>query len=381
MTGDATRIPDSIARRLVEHFTPAERVEVALVAGAMGFMNRLNDSLRIPLEESAAQYAGIGLRQPNAEASNGASASRLSPKADAASRRPSPSSLPGTCRLATAEGRRPMQNDELDPEKIMEDYVRNRGDIFEEWHFMVRHVPLTIVRLHDISGYILKHENKTAPDQELSFVFRELIALCQLSTKGEPRFAANHVRRLYRAGITNTVIFEAAEAFSTAVGHANIALVAQSILLANDPAYPFGKLPEGGEPKSVTPFPEMELGWEASEPLEEGLLHDPDWQYAAEIDPEFARRTAAYVDHCLTDRRPERVLSPGARTLIALAALCARGEQDLAAEHVRRAYAYGFTRRQVLEAISCVQNMTGAASTKVGLRAMRQVEGENRPSA
>ena len=156
-----------------------------------------------------------------------------------------------------------MQTDELDPEKIMEDYVRNRGDIFEEWHFMVRHVPLTIVRLHDISGYILKHENKTAPDQELSFVFRELIALCQLSTKGEPRFAANHVRRLYRAGITNTVIFEAAEAFSTAVGHANIALVAQSILLANDPAYPFGKLPEGGEPKSVTPFPEMELGWEA----------------------------------------------------------------------------------------------------------------------
>ena len=74
MTGDATKIPDSIARRLVEHFTPAERVEVALVAGAMGFMNRLNDSLRIPLEESAAQYAGIGLRQPNAEASNGASA-------------------------------------------------------------------------------------------------------------------------------------------------------------------------------------------------------------------------------------------------------------------------------------------------------------------
>ena len=272
-----------------------------------------------------------------------------------------------------------MQTDELDPEKIMEDYVRNRGDIFEEWHFMVRHVPLTIVRLHDISGYILKHENKTAPDQELSFVFRELIALCQLSTKGEPRFAANHVRRLYRAGITNTVIFEAAEAFSTAVGHANIALVAQSILLANDPAYPFGKLPEGGEPKSVTPFPEMELGWEASEPLEEGLLQDPDWQYAAEIDPEFARRTAAYVDHCLTDRRPERVLSPGARTLIALAALCARGEQDLAADHVRRAYAYGFTRRQVLEAISCVQNMTGAASTKVGLRAMRQVEGGTGP--
>ena len=275
-----------------------------------------------------------------------------------------------------------MQNDELDPEKIMEDYVRNRGDIFEEWHFMVRHVPLTIVRLHDISGYILKHENKTTPDQELSFVFRELIALCQLSTKGEPRFAANHVRRLYRAGITNTVIFEAAEAFSTAVGHANIALVAQSILLANDPDYPFGKLPEGGEPKSVTPFPEMALGWDAGEPLEEGLMQDPDWRYAAEIDPEFARRTAAYVDHCLTDRRPGARAEPR-RTHAdrARRALRQRASRSSRPDHVRRAYAYGFTRRQVLEAISCVQNMTGAASTKVGLRAMQQAEGGRRPSA
>ena len=41
----------------------------------MGFMNRLNDSLRIPLEESAMQYAGIGLRPAHAEASNGASGS------------------------------------------------------------------------------------------------------------------------------------------------------------------------------------------------------------------------------------------------------------------------------------------------------------------
>jgi alkylhydroperoxidase/carboxymuconolactone decarboxylase family protein YurZ len=264
-----------------------------------------------------------------------------------------------------------MQNDELDPDKIMEDYIRNRGDIFEEWHFMVRHVPLTIVKLHDISGYILKHENKTTPEQELSFVFRELIALCQLSKNGEPRFAANHVRRLYRAGIPNTVIFEAAEAFSVA---ANISMVAQSILLANDPDYPFGKLPEGGEPKTVTHFPEMDLGWEARGPVAEGLMQMSEWRYAAEIDPDFAARTAAYVDHCLTDRRPERVLSPGARTLIALAALCARGEQDLAADYVRRAYAYGFSRRQVLEAISCVQNMTGAASVTIGIRAMQQAE-------
>src|SRR5262249_10221916 len=99
-----------------------------------------------------------------------------------------------------------------------------------------------------------------------------------------------------------------------------------------------------------------------------------DWQYAAKIDPTFAERTASYVDHCMSDRRPERVLSPGTRILVALSALCTRGQQDLAAEHVKRAYAYGFSRRQVLEAISCAQNMTGAVSVQIGLRAMQQAE-------
>lgn len=267
-----------------------------------------------------------------------------------------------------------MSTNTADPDRIMREYIQNRGDIFEEWHFMVRYIPATIEKLHDISGYILQHKNKATPDQELSFIFRELIVLCQLSAKGEPRFAANHVRRLYRAGITNAVIFEAAEAFSSVVGHANIALVAQAILLANDPAYPFGEMPEGGEPKELTPFPEMQLGWEARAPVAQSLLEDADWQFAAGIDPEFARRTAAYIDHCTSGSYPGRVLSPGARTLVALSALCARGHQDLAARHVARAYAYGFTRRQVLEAISCAQNMTGALSVQVGLRAMQQAE-------
>jgi alkylhydroperoxidase/carboxymuconolactone decarboxylase family protein YurZ len=260
---------------------------------------------------------------------------------------------------------------ELDPKKIMEDYIRNRGDIFEEWHFMARHIPLTILKLHDTAGYILQNDNKTTPDQELSVVFRELIALCQLSAKGDKRFAANHVRRLYRLGITNAVIFEAAESFAPVVGHSTIALVAQAILLANDPAYPFGKMPEGGEPRELKAFPEMKLGWDAAGEVEKSLLDDPEWQYVAAIDPELARRTAAFVDHCLTDRRPERMLSPGARELIAVAALCARGETEIAAAHIRRVYAYGFSRRQVLEAISCIQNMTGAVSVQIGARAMK----------
>jgi alkylhydroperoxidase/carboxymuconolactone decarboxylase family protein YurZ len=263
---------------------------------------------------------------------------------------------------------------EPDPEALMAEYIRNRGDIFEEWHFMAKYIPLTIAKLHDTAGYILQNDNKSTPDQELSASFRELIALCQLSTKGDLRFAANHVRRLYRFGVTNAVIFGAAEGMAPVVGHSSIALVAQAILLANDPAYPFGKMPDGGEPTALVRFPEMDMGWSANGEVPRTLMDEPEWQYAATIDPELARRTTSFVDHCLTDRRPGRVLSPGARELIAIAALSARGQVELAAIHIRHAYAYGFSRRKVLEAISCAQNMSGAVTVQLGIRAMQQAE-------
>ena len=72
--------------------------------------------------------------------------------------------------------------------------------------------------------------------------------------------------------------------------------------------HPFGKMPEDGEPKALTPFPEMDMGWTATGEVARTLMDEPEWQYAATIDPEFARRTAAFVDHCLTDRRPGREL-------------------------------------------------------------------------
>ena len=58
-----------------------------------------------------------------------------------------------------------------------------------------------------------------------------------------------------------------------------------------------------------------------------------------------------------------------------IAALCTRGEVDLAAEQMRRAYDYGMTKRQVLEAICCVVPMSGMVSATLGLRAMRKVDG------
>lgn len=266
-------------------------------------------------------------------------------------------------------------NETLDPEAIMAEYIRNRGDIFSEWHVMARYVPRTIVKLHDAAGYVLQNANKTTPDQELSLAFRELVALCHLSAKGNARFAANHVRRLYRTGVTNLVMFEAIEALSAVIGHSTIAHVADAIQLANDPDYPYGEMPEGGEPAELTRFPECDIGWDTP------AGHVPDvgtsdvWQYCEQIDPELARRLTAYANHCLNNRyEGERVLSPGARHLLAFTGLCTRGLLDMAVERARLVKSYGFSRRQILEAVSVTHNMTGSVSVEIGLRALMLAE-------
>ena len=50
MTIDAGAIPPAVYADFVEQFTPQERVEVVVVAGAMGMLNKINDALRVPLE-------------------------------------------------------------------------------------------------------------------------------------------------------------------------------------------------------------------------------------------------------------------------------------------------------------------------------------------
>lgn len=269
--------------------------------------------------------------------------------------------------------RHPEQD--LSAEEVMKRFIAERGDLFEEFHLMASAIPETVNHMRRTAGYVHFYENQTAPDQELSGPMRELIATCQLCAKNDDRFAPNHVRRLYRMGITNRVIFEAASAIAPVVGWSTIAHVAQAILTANDPRYPYGELPAGGEPKDVTPFPEMALGREHAGRAEENLMQTPEWRYVATIDPELARRAAGFVDHCLlAGGAKEQLLGPGARELIAIAAICARGEVDLAAIHIRRAYTYGINRRQVLEAISCILPMTGALTVQIGARAMQQAE-------
>jgi len=186
------------------------------------------------------------------------------------------------------------------------------------------------------------------------------------------------MHRMYREGLTNKALFEGAAAFASVVGWASLTYVSLAIETANSADYPFGKLPPGGEPKELKPFPEMSMGRQVKSASGESLADLEEWRYAAEIDAELTRRAAAFVDHCVaTDDTNDSILGPGPRALIVIAALCTRGEVDLAAAQMRRAYHYGMTRRQVLEAICCVVPMTGMVSATLGLRAMRQVDGKN----
>jgi alkylhydroperoxidase/carboxymuconolactone decarboxylase family protein YurZ len=266
----------------------------------------------------------------------------------------------------------PGNKEDLSPEAILARATAARGDIFPEWKPVAYALPQTYDLINKTGSYLHQYHGQSPDEQALSGPMRELIAIPALCAKGDIRHSANHVRRLYRMGVTNKVLLEAASAFGTVTGWASMTFVSLAIMEANNPDYPFGKLPEGGEPKTLTPFPELKMGRKRKGTAREGLLDTPEWRYAAGIDPELARRCAAFVDHCLlAGGAKDEHLGPGPRELIAIAALCTRGEVDLAAQHIRHAYDYGMTKRQVLEAIACVLPMSGMVTGQLGWRAMR----------
>lgn len=264
---------------------------------------------------------------------------------------------------------------DLNPESILARATAARGDIFPEWKPVVYASPKTYHLINETVSYLHQYHGQNASEEQLSAPMRELIAIPALCSKGDLRHAPNHIRRAYRMGLTNRALFEGAAAFASVVGWASMTYVSLAIMEANNSDYPFGKLPPGGEPKELTPFPEMKLGRARLRAGPDSLAEMPEWRYAARIDPELTRRAAAFIDHCLmAEDDAEAILGPGPRELVAIAALCARGEVDLAAEHMRRAYDYGLTRRHVLDAICCVLPMTGMVTGTLGLRAMQQAD-------
>jgi alkylhydroperoxidase/carboxymuconolactone decarboxylase family protein YurZ len=266
-------------------------------------------------------------------------------------------------------------DEKIDPAELMRQYRADRGDIFAEVDLMAREIPHTVHLLHRSAGYLLVNKNQSTPDQLLSVQMRELIATAHLSAKGAERFAPNHVRRLYRLGVTNRLILEAAEGVAPILGHSAILHAAKAIVDANDPAYPVGELPPGGEPKEIVPFPELQLGRERKQPIVERLLDTAEWRTASSIDLEFATRSAAFVDHCLgLGRNDSMLLGPGIRAMLAATGACVRGRVDSAAGLIGRAYAYGLDRRRIFEAICVTMNMTGAETVKIGVAALEKAD-------
>ncbi len=263
-------------------------------------------------------------------------------------------------------------SEDMSAEAVIARAIARRGEIFDEFRLLAQESPRTYDLISKTAGYMHHYSGEEGAAQKLSGTMRELIALCQLCAKGDDRFAANHVRRLWQRGVTNKVMVEAATSIAPIVGWSTIAHVTLAMLTADDPAYPFGKRPPDGAPKTLTPFPELHLGRNTTAAMNDSLLNTPEWQYVASLDGELARRAAQWVDHCLLPNgAADELLGPGPRELIAIAALCARGEVEFAAQHIRRAYRYGLSRLQVLEAISCVLPMTGALTVQIGVRAMQ----------
>lgn len=274
--------------------------------------------------------------------------------------------------MSTSNGNE-MQD--LSPEAVLARATAARGDIFPEWKPVAYASPTTYDLINRTVSYFHQYHGESVAGERLSAPMRELIAIPALCAKGDLRHAPNHVRRAYRLGLTNAVLFEGAAAFASVVGWASMTFASLAIMEANNPLYPYGQLPPGGEPKELTPFPELQMGRVRSSNGSESLADTPEWRYAAEIDPELARRASAFVDHCLlAGGAKDEHLGPGARELIAIAALCTRGEVGIAAQHMLRAYDYGMTRRHVLDAICCVLPMTGMVSGQLGLRAMQRAD-------
>ena len=66
MMRDASNIPDAVAKRFCDAFTPQERVEIGYTATAMATLNKFNDAFRVPIED---EVVGIAVEVPDLAAS------------------------------------------------------------------------------------------------------------------------------------------------------------------------------------------------------------------------------------------------------------------------------------------------------------------------
>ena len=219
----------------------------------------------------------------------------------------------------------------------------------------------------DLGDYVHHYEQNGYEGQSLSTQMREIIATLMLVVMGHHRFAARHIRRLYRLGVTPQVVVDAFWAASPVIGRAHVLTGIRTIHYANDPSNLEGTLPPGGPPTELKEFAELHLGNQGGG--KKALASRPEFQLVAELDPRLAELALGFYERVLGTER-DWTLPVGARELIVIVGLCWRGMATLAADHIREAYACGATPKQVLEAISSAMPMTGLVTLQVGGQAL-----------
>ena len=230
----------------------------------------------------------------------------------------------------------------------------------------------------NLGDYVHHYERVESQDQLLSTQFRELIATLMLAVVGHQRFAARHIRRLYRLGVTSQVVVDTFWAASPFIGRAHVLSGIRCIHLANDASNLEGTLPPGGAPTNLTDFAELHLS--NSGPGSQILADTPEWQLVTQLDPRLAELTLGFYEEVMGGSR-SWTLPVAARELVAIVCLAWRGMLDLATDHVRVALACGVDSRQVLEALSAAVPMTGLVTLQVGAQAMIRAQTGDRPQS
>ncbi|HSV83616.1 MAG TPA: hypothetical protein VLK85_30835 [Ramlibacter sp.] len=228
-----------------------------------------------------------------------------------------------------------------------------RGDTFPELALVAELAPHGSEVMLRLAGYVHAYEGFTAVDQELSHPVRVLIVFCVLCSKGEHRLTPNYVRRLYRMGITDAAMLDAAHAMAPFLGYLLVASVALAIATANSPEYPYGAMPPGGRPQELVTVPEFSVGGSGDMPG--SVLDASELATIEAIDPGLLQRAKAFLDYCNSSDRGElTVLGSGLRETLAVVALCFLRDPVGAGQHIKRALACGFSRRRITEAVACI---------------------------
>ena len=147
--------------------------------------------------------------------------------------------------------------EDLSPEAILARAAAARGDIFPEWKPIAYALPQTYDLINKTGSYLHQYHGQSAEEQALSGPMRELIAIPALCAKGDMRHSPNHIRRIYRMGVTNKVILR--RAALSAPGRLSSDVSSRSALLERTPNYPYGKRPKA-ESRRRSTLPRAEIG-------------------------------------------------------------------------------------------------------------------------